>query len=244
MGPRARLSAGGGGVSARLEREDPWTSPAAQGRLPPIAPGMTVGLFGGSFNPPHDGHRHASLVALRRLGLDRVWWLVTPGNPLKDNEGLPALASRLAAARRVADHPRIAVTGVETRIGSRYTYDTIRWLVRHCPGVRFVWIMGADNLANFHRWQHWRDIARLVPIAVVARPGSTTKGPLGKAARVLATARVAERSARALAGLPTPAWVYLHAPLDATSSTALRAAGKGLLQSPPLEARPAQKQQA
>ena len=188
---------------------------------------MTVGLFGGSFNPPHDGHRHASLVALRRLGLDRIWWLVTPGNPLKDNQGLPPLASRLEAAGRVADHPKIAVTGIESRIGSRYTYDTVSWLVRHYPGVRFVWIMGADNLASFHHWQHWRDIARLVPIAVIARPGSMTKGPLGKAARVLARARIADRSARTLAGLSTPAWVFLHAPLDATSSTALRGGGEG-----------------
>src|SRR5206468_13028710 len=104
-------------------------------RLPPFAPGMTIGLFGGSFNPPHEGHRHASLVALTRLGLDRIWWLVTPGNPLKNNDGLPSLDTRIAAARRVARHPRITVTGIEAVIGSRYTYDTIRWLTRRCPGV-------------------------------------------------------------------------------------------------------------
>jgi nicotinate-nucleotide adenylyltransferase len=197
--------------------------------LPPFAPGMAIGLFGGSFNPPHEGHRHASLVALRRLGLDRIWWLVTPGNPLKNNDALPALSRRIAAAQAVARHPRIVVTGLETRIGSRYTYDTIAWLTRRCPGVRFVWIMGADNLATFHQWQHWRAIACLVPMAVVARPGSMTKGPLGKAGRVLAPYRLPESAARTLSSYAPPVWVFLHAPLDDTSSTALRAGGRGLL---------------
>jgi nicotinate-nucleotide adenylyltransferase len=164
-------------------------------------------------------------VALTRLGLDCVWWLVTPGNPLKDNFGLPALEARIRAAEAVASHPRISVTGIESRIGSRYTYDTIAWLTRRCPGVAFVWVMGGDNLAGFHRWQHWRAIAALVPIAVVARPGSLSTGPLGKSARMLASARIPENQASTLAGRPPPAWVFLHAPLDATSSTALRAQG-------------------
>jgi nicotinate-nucleotide adenylyltransferase len=194
---------------------------------------MRIGLFGGSFNPPHEGHLRASLVALRRLRLDCVWWLVTPGNPLKDNEALPPLGSRVDAARRLTAHPAIRVTGIEARIGARYTYDTILWLIRRCPGVRFVWIMGADNLASFHHWQHWRDIAALVPIAVIGRPGSMTRGPLGKAARVLAGARIAESAARVLPGLAPPAWTFLHAPLDATSSTALREAGQGLLPAAP-----------
>ena len=197
-------------------------------RLPAIAPGMRIGLFGGSFNPPHEGHRHASLVAMKRLGLDRVWWLVTPGNPLKDNALLPPLDVRIEAARRVAAHPRIVVTGIEAAIGSRYSYATILWLVRRCPGVEFVWIMGADNLAGFDRWQHWRDIAQLVRIAAVARPGSTTKAPLGKAARALARDRIPEAQARNLLRCDPPAWVFLHAPLDGTSSTALRARGQGL----------------
>ncbi|CAM5775657.1 putative nicotinate-nucleotide adenylyltransferase [Labrys miyagiensis] len=206
----------------------PLPSPADARRLPTFSPGMTIGLFGGSFNPPHEGHRHASLVALTRLGLDQVWWLVTPGNPLKDNQALPSLEMRVAAARSLADHPRIAVTGIEAAIHTRYTYDTIAWLQRRCPGVTFVWIMGADNLAGFHRWQHWRGIASRVAIAVVARPGATTKGPLAKAARVLSRFRLQEYEARNLKYRQPPAWVFLHAPLDSNSSTALRARGHGL----------------
>lgn len=203
----------------------------ALSRLPPVAPGLRVGLFGGSFNPPHAGHRRASLVALRRLGLDAVWWLVTPGNPLKDNHALPPLADRMAAARRLAAHPRIQVTGVEARLHSRYTYDTLAWLVQRNPTVRFVWIMGADNLASFHHWQHWEGIARLLPIAVVSRPGSLLRGPLGKAGRRLARWRVPEHEAASLPGLSPPAWVFLHAPLDPLSSTLLRAEGHGLMPS-------------
>lgn len=194
-------------------------------RLPPFAPGMVIGLFGGSFNPPHRGHRHASLVAMREIGLDAVWWLVTPGNPLKDNRALPPLAQRLAEARAVADHPRIAVSGLEAEIGTRYTAMTLRYLVRRCPGVRFVWIMGADNLAGFHRWRGWREIAATAAIAVVARPGATVRGPLAKAARILAHARIAEIGAKRLRRAALPAWVFLQAPLDPTSSTALRRAG-------------------
>ena len=138
-------------------------------RLPLHAPGLRVGLFGGSFNPPHEAHRAASLFAMRRLGLDRVWWLVTPGNPLKDTDGLPPLEQRLAAARALANHPRIDVTDLEARLRTRYSVDTLRMLKRRYPLVRFVWLMGADNLVNFHRWKDWRAIAALVPIAVVDR---------------------------------------------------------------------------
>lgn len=200
----------------------------ASTRIPPFAAGMRIGLFGGSFNPPHEGHRHASLTALTRLGLDRVWWLVTPGNPLKDNSSLPPLEVRISAARRVAAHPRLVPTGLEARIGARFSHDTIAALRRRCPGVHFVWIMGADNLAGFHHWQRWREIATLVPFVVIARPGATVKGPLGKAARVLADSRRSELEALSLATARPPAWIFLHAPLDPTSSTALRAAGKGL----------------
>src|SRR3990172_1625901 len=124
--------------------------------LPPHAPGMTIGLFGGTFDPPHEAHLAACLLAMKRLNLDRVWWLVTPGNPLKDTRHLNPLQKRIAAARTLARHPRIVVSGLEAVIKTRYTYDTIRFLLRRCPAVRFVWIMGADNLRSFHRWQHLR----------------------------------------------------------------------------------------
>ena len=139
--------------------------------LPPHAPGMRIGLFGGTFDPPHQAHLAAALLALKRLKLDRVWWLVTPGNPLKNTSDLAPLPKRIAAARSLTHHPRIDVTGLEAVIKTRYTYDTISWLVARCPGVRFVWIMGADNLRSFHRWQKWRKIAELVPIVVVDRLG-------------------------------------------------------------------------
>ena len=141
--------------------------------LPPTTAGMVVGLFGGSFNPPHAGHAHVAATALKRLHLDRIWWLVSPGNPLKDVHALPPVAERLAAVRRLARHPRAVVTDLEARLGTRYTVDLVRRLVSLRPGVRFVLVIGADNWAGFHRWGGWRDIARLVPIAVVDRPGAT-----------------------------------------------------------------------
>ena len=124
--------------------------------LPPYAPGMRIGLFGGTFDPPHAAHRAACLLAMHRLGLDRVWWLVTPGNPLKDTRGLAPLGERIAAARALAHHPYINVTDFEAQLGTHYTFETVSYLVRRCRGVHFVWIMGADNLRSFHRWQRWR----------------------------------------------------------------------------------------
>lgn len=191
-------------------------------RLPPFAPGMRIGLFGGSFNPPHAGHLMVGRRAIRRLGLDRVWWLVTPGNPLKERAGLPTLAERIEAARRIARDPRIAVTGLEAGLPSPYTVETIRYLQRRCPGVRFVWIMGADSLASFHRWRGWREIAARVPIAVIDRPGLTLSAPRARAAQALADARLPEEAARTLPDRPAPAWIYLHGPRSALSSTALR----------------------
>jgi nicotinate-nucleotide adenylyltransferase len=189
---------------------------------------MRIGLLGGSFNPPHGGHLLLSRTALRRIGLDAVWWLVTPGNPLKDNAGLPSLATRIAAAKAVAQDPRIAVTGVEADIGTRYTYDTIRYLTRRCPAVRFVWLMGADNLAGLHRWQRWQRIAHLVPIAVIDRPGTTLKATRSRTAVQLAGRRLDERDAHLLPGSARPAWVFIHGPRSSLSSTALRAQGRGL----------------
>lgn len=192
--------------------------------LPAHAPGMRIGLFGGTFDPPHAAHRAASLLAMKRLGLDRVWWLVTPGNPLKDTRGLAPLATRVAAARTLAHHPRIDVSDLESRLGLRYTYETIRYLVRRCPRVHFVWIMGADNLRSFHRWQRWRGIAQLVPIVIVDRLGPSLYATAGAAGQALAHARFPETAARTLPERTPPAWIYLHGLKSPLSSTALRAA--------------------
>lgn len=196
--------------------------PGRPARLPRHAPGMRIGLFGGSFNPPHEGHRLASLVALRRLGLDAIWWLVTPGNPLKQNSGLPEISERLAAARRVAAHPRIIVTDLEAEIGTRYTIDTLDYLTRRCAGVDFVWIMGADNLAAFHRWRRWRDIAALAPVVVIDRPGSTLKGMHTRAGQWFHRHRYDESDAALLARAKAPAFAFLHGPRSEASSTGLR----------------------
>lgn len=192
--------------------------------LPAHAPGLHIGLFGGTFDPPHEAHVNASLLALKRCRLDFVWWLVTPGNPLKDTRHLAPLAQRIAAARALAPHPRIAITGIEAVIGTRYTVDTIRWLTRHCPQVRFVWIMGADNLRSFHRWQHWRAIAALLPIAVVDRAGPSLYATQSPAATAFARFRMPEAQSATLPRRHPPAWVFLHGLKSPLSSTRLRAA--------------------
>jgi nicotinate-nucleotide adenylyltransferase len=192
--------------------------------LPPHVPGMRIGLFGGTFDPPHEAHLGASLLAMKRLDLDRVWWLVTPGNPLKDTRGLAPLAQRIIAARALARHPRIDITDLEAQIGTPYTYETLAYLRCHCPGVRFVWIMGADNLRSFHRWQRWRGIASVVPVAVVDRLGPSLYASASPASHALARARIPESAAKSLPYRKPPAWVYLHGLKSPLSSTALRAA--------------------
>jgi nicotinate-nucleotide adenylyltransferase len=191
-------------------------------RLPPFQPGMAIGLLGGSFNPPHAGHVLVTRLALRRLGLNRVWWLVSPGNPLKSGAELAALSSRVAAARRIIRDTRVAISDIEAQIGARYTYDTLRWLIRRAPGVRFVWIMGADNLRQFHLWRHWREIASLVPILVIDRPGSTLRALGGPAGAALARRRAPEIAAPRFATLKPPALLFLHGPRSELSSSALR----------------------
>ncbi|WP_371747309.1 nicotinate-nucleotide adenylyltransferase [Acuticoccus sp. I52.16.1] len=184
--------------------------------------GQRIALFGGSFNPPHPGHRAVADTALRRLGVDRVWWMVTPGNPLKSNKELLPLLERIRLTERLADHPRMIVTAFEAAAGVRYSADAIGYLTRRYPAVRFVWLMGADNLATLHRWQGWRRIVRTVPVAVVDRPGASLPAISSTAARAFAAARRPESQAGALAWATPPAWVFLHAPLNPNSSTALR----------------------
>lgn len=195
--------------------------------MPPHTPGMRIGLFGGTFDPPHSAHRDASLLAMKRLKLDRIWWLVTPGNPLKDTRGLQPLEKRIAAARTLTHHPRIDVTGLEAVINTRYTFDTLEFLKRRCPGVKFVWVMGADNLRSFSRWQNWRGIANLMPMAVVDRMGSSLYAIGSRAPEALRRYRVPEQQATTLADRKPPAWVYLHGLKSPLSSTALRALRKG-----------------
>jgi nicotinate-nucleotide adenylyltransferase len=184
--------------------------------------GMVIGLLGGSFDPAHAGHVHITREAIKRMGLDRVWWLVSPGNPLKVRGPAP-LADRLARARTVMDHPRVVITDLEARLGTRYTAETLERLVALYPGVRFVWLMGADNLVQFHRWERWRDILRMVPIGVLARPGSGVAARLSVAARAFRVHRVT-RGER-LAQNEAPAWCFVNVPLDDSSSSAIRARG-------------------
>jgi nicotinate-nucleotide adenylyltransferase len=183
---------------------------------------MRVGLYGGSFNPAHPGHAHVAETALERLGLDRVVWLVSPQNPLKSAVGAAPLSARLAGARRLARGPSMIVGDAESRLGVRYTVDTVRLLKARFPGVRFVWIMGADGLASFHRWRGWTQILREVPVAVVARPGASLRAATSPAAQRFARARRPQSQARGLANTAPPAWVFLQGPLNFHSSTALR----------------------
>jgi nicotinate-nucleotide adenylyltransferase len=185
------------------------------------SPTMSIGLLGGSFNPAHEAHRQISLTALKRLGLDRVWWLVALANPLKDAAKLPCLEDRVEAARKMARSPRIDVTGFAA--SSPFTIDLVTELKRRLPGVNFVWLMGADNLAQFHRWRSFDQIFAQLPIAVLDRPGFRLKARAGIAAQRFAPYRVDESDARGLARLEPPAWTILTHRLSGLSSTALRA---------------------
>lgn len=194
-------------------------------RHPLATSGMTVGLLGGSFDPPHEGHLHISEQALKRVGLDRVWWLVTPGNPLKTH-GPAEIGKRLSACETLIDgHSRIEPTDIEARLGTRYTADTLRVMQRIYPGVRFVWLMGADNLVEFHLWKQWVEIFQTVPIAVFARPGHQVKAGLSVAAGRFAEARLDSRRAIALPHRHAPCWTLLSHPMRAQSSSAIRASG-------------------
>lgn len=195
-----------------------------QGIGPHARAGQTVGLLGGSFDPPHDGHVALTLTALKRFGLARVWWLVSPGNPLKPRGPAP-LDRRMAAARALVRHPRVEVTDIEARIGTRYTAETLGELRRRYPGVRFVWLMGADNLAQLHRWDDWAAIMDMVPMGVLARPQMGLRAGLSPAARRYARARLPEAASHLLPRAAPPAWCFVRMPMQDISSSEIRARG-------------------
>jgi nicotinate-nucleotide adenylyltransferase len=195
--------------------------------MPHAEKGMAVGLFGGSFNPPHRGHALVAEIAMRRLRLDQLWWIVTPGNPLKASSELAPFSERLKLSEAVARDPRIKVTAFEARHDVRYTADTLALIKSRNPGVDFVWIMGADNLRDFHHWQRWRQIALTFPIAVIDRPGSTLSFLSSVVAKTFDYARIDEADAPRLARMKAPAWTFIHGPRSSLSSTAIRNGSKG-----------------
>lgn len=191
-------------------------------KTPLVLPGQRVGIMGGTFNPAHDGHRIVAETAVKRLRLDQLWWLVTPGNPLKSKSGLPEQALRMAAAKEFAPSPRMKITGFEAALGTPFTAATLAFLKRRYPRVRFVWVMGADNLASFDRWQQWRAIAGTFPLAIIDRPGWRLRALASPTARAFAQRRVPELRAALLTKRPPPAWVFLTSRLSPLSSTKLR----------------------
>ncbi len=188
--------------------------------------GLRVGLLGGSFNPAHDGHRHISLLALKRLQLDQVWWLISPQNPLKATAGMAPYAERLASARTIARDRQIQVSEAEAELGTRYTVDTLRALRRRHPHHGFVWIMGADNLVQITRWRQWVDIFETVPVAVFDRPTYSFRALAGMAATRYASCRLKEHEGGTLADRPPPTWIFLWGSNDPMSATALREAAE------------------
>lgn len=185
---------------------------------------MCIGLLGGSFDPAHDGHAHITREALKRFGLDEVWWLVSPGNPLKARGPAP-MKDRIARAEAVMRHPRVQITDLEARLGTRYTYATLRQLQARYPGVQFVWLMGADNLADFHKWDNWREIMAAIPIGVMARPGQRISARLSPAAQVFRRYKLKAREAMRIRWMSAPAWVFVNVPMSDQSSTSIRARG-------------------
>lgn len=190
-----------------------------------VAPRRRIGLLGGSFNPAHEGHLEIALIALKRLSLDEIWFLVSPGNPLKASTGMDALAARASSAQRViGPHPRLRVVTVEAVLGTRFTADTLAALGRRFRRTRFVWLMGADNLIQIPAWARWTDIFGSVPVAVFARPGYSVKALSGKAARRFSWARRREARSRSLPLARAPAWVFFHSRLNPASASAIREA--------------------
>lgn len=194
-------------------------------QFPYASSGQVIGLLGGSFDPAHEGHAHITREALKRFGLDRVWWLVSPGNPLKSRGPAP-LDDRMTRARQVMRHPRVEITDIEAHLGTRYTAQTLARLQKMYPQVRFVWLMGADNMAQFHLWQDWRGIMQSVPVGVLARPGQRISARMSRAAGLYASYRIAGRYGHLLGRADAPAWCFVNVPMNAASSTAIRAQGK------------------
>jgi len=186
----------------------------------PVADGLRIGLLGGSFNPAHRGHLHISKSALKVLGLDYVWWLVSPQNPLKSIKGMTSLAKRLPAARAMTKHPRITVTNIEAQLGTLYTVDTLALLLKRFPTVHFVWLMGSDNLIQIPRWHDWHDIFMMIPVAVVARPGTVLKARRGPAAQKFARTKVS--ADKFFANRLPPAWTFIETQHDSTNATQIR----------------------
>ncbi len=192
--------------------------------FPYAASGQVIGLLGGSFDPAHEGHVHITREALKRFGLDQVWWLVSPRNPLKSHGPAP-ISERIAHARDIIQHPNVRVTGLEMQLGTRYTAQTVRGLQRLYPRQKFVWLMGADNLAQFHLWQDWQDIAERLPLGILARPGQRISARMSRAASLYAPYRIAGRNSQSLAHADAPAWCFVNVPMMDISSSAIRAAG-------------------
>lgn len=192
--------------------------------LPYALAGHRIGLLGGSFDPPHQGHVHITRWALRRFRLNAVWWMVSPGNPLKD-QGPADIARRIAAAEAIIPRRKVIVSDIEIALETRYTADTLAGLRRLYPGVRFLWLMGADNLAQFHEWEDWRWIMETTPIGVLARPGAQIKARLSPAARRYRRWRVPRRDVGRLAAMKAPAWTMLTGPMSRLSSSEIRARG-------------------
>ena len=191
-------------------------------KMPHAEKGNIIGLYGGSFNPPHMGHVLVADIAMTRLRLDHLWWMVTPGNPLKDQKELLPLNQRIKLSEGLIHDPHIKVTALEEAIETRFSADTIDYILQRNVGVHFVWIMGADSLKNFHLWQHWQDIARKIPIAIIDRPGATIAALSSVTARRFAQNRIDERLSGGLALMKPPAWTFIHGPRSSLSSTQLR----------------------
>ncbi len=193
--------------------------------LPYVASGQVVGLLGGSFDPPHEGHVLITKAALTRFGLDQIWWMVTPGNPLKPNP--PAsMDVRISASREIMRHPRVRITGLEAKLGTRFTSQTLKALRAKLPNVQFVWLMGADNLAQFHTWQDWQWIMENVPVGVLARPGERISARMSKTSRLYREDRLSGRASQLLTKCAAPAWCFINVPMSDSSSSEIRAQGK------------------